>query len=221
MRCAFRGHPRGAWRRRRRRCMFALRAGIRVAPRGAGVAGVCLPFAGIRVTPRGAGVAPVRGGTYFSLQRQRKVGKRKPLTPPTLDRYPRAPDIPDLLAPTFLFVWAANASARASPLQPPASRRALPDPPALGGKLCVGRRAAWDTMASKIGRFRLNPWGKTTYTPFAARRRCNFRRDWPKYGCATWVRRQASTLATHKSEDDTVRSMGTRRARGKASSGSV
>ncbi|CAG9218097.1 hypothetical protein PSAB6_350056 [Paraburkholderia sabiae] len=24
-------------------------------------------------------VAPVRGGTYFSLQRQRKVGKRKPL----------------------------------------------------------------------------------------------------------------------------------------------
>jgi hypothetical protein len=31
---------------------------------------------------RGAGVAPVRGGTYFSLQRQRKVGKRKPLTPP-------------------------------------------------------------------------------------------------------------------------------------------
>jgi hypothetical protein len=27
--------------------------------------------------------APVRGGTYFSLQRQRKVGKRKPLTPLT------------------------------------------------------------------------------------------------------------------------------------------
>ena len=26
-----------------------------------------------------ASVAPVRGGTYFSLQRQRKVGKRKPL----------------------------------------------------------------------------------------------------------------------------------------------
>ena len=30
-----------------------------------------------------AGDAPVRGGTYFSLQRQRKVGKRKPLTPLT------------------------------------------------------------------------------------------------------------------------------------------
>ncbi|CAG9214631.1 hypothetical protein PSAB6_310007 [Paraburkholderia sabiae] len=28
---------------------------------------------------RFASVAPVRGGTYFSLQRQRKVGKRKPL----------------------------------------------------------------------------------------------------------------------------------------------
>jgi hypothetical protein len=28
-----------------------------------------------------AWVAPVRGGTYFSFQRQRKVGKRKPLKP--------------------------------------------------------------------------------------------------------------------------------------------
>jgi hypothetical protein len=31
------------------------------------------------VSCRSASVAPVRGGTYFSLQRQRKVGKRKPL----------------------------------------------------------------------------------------------------------------------------------------------
>jgi hypothetical protein len=31
-----------------------------------------------------ASVAPVRGGTYFSLPPQRKVGKRKRLTPPTL-----------------------------------------------------------------------------------------------------------------------------------------
>ncbi|MGT2469744.1 hypothetical protein [Paraburkholderia terrae] len=28
-------------------------------------------------------VAPVRGGTYFSLPPQRKIGKRKRLTPPT------------------------------------------------------------------------------------------------------------------------------------------
>ncbi|CAD6560480.1 hypothetical protein LMG24235_06945 [Paraburkholderia sabiae] len=32
-----------------------------------------------RIRIRTSGVAPVRGGTYFSLQRQRKVGKRKPL----------------------------------------------------------------------------------------------------------------------------------------------
>jgi hypothetical protein len=31
-----------------------------------------------------ASVAPVRGGTYFSLPPQRKVGKRKRLTPPAL-----------------------------------------------------------------------------------------------------------------------------------------
>jgi hypothetical protein len=29
-----------------------------------------------------SGVAPVRGGTYFSLPPQRKVGKRKRLKPP-------------------------------------------------------------------------------------------------------------------------------------------
>jgi hypothetical protein len=32
---------------------------------------------------RASSVAPVRGGTYFSLPPQRKVGKRKRLTPPT------------------------------------------------------------------------------------------------------------------------------------------
>jgi hypothetical protein len=32
---------------------------------------------------RASRVAPVRGGTYFSLPPQRKVGKRKRLTPPT------------------------------------------------------------------------------------------------------------------------------------------
>jgi len=33
---------------------------------------------------RASSVAPVRGGTYFSLPPQRKVGKRKRLTPPIL-----------------------------------------------------------------------------------------------------------------------------------------
>src|SRR5690242_5821737 len=33
---------------------------------------------------RASRVAPVRGGTYFSLPPQRKVGKRKRLTPPSL-----------------------------------------------------------------------------------------------------------------------------------------
>src|SRR5690349_5320251 len=41
-------------------------------------------------------VAPVRGGTYFSLPPQRKVGKRKRLTPPILDVCPRAPNVPAL-----------------------------------------------------------------------------------------------------------------------------
>src|SRR5689334_24753378 len=58
---------------------------------------------------RGAGVAPVRGGTYFSLPPQRKVGKRKRLTPPILDVCPRAPNVPTLHTATPLSVCVANA----------------------------------------------------------------------------------------------------------------
>ncbi|WP_238270437.1 hypothetical protein, partial [Paraburkholderia terrae] len=43
-------------------------------------------FGFLRWRPRfvigASSVAPVRGGTYFSLPPQRKVGKRKRLTPP-------------------------------------------------------------------------------------------------------------------------------------------
>ncbi|SIT51650.1 hypothetical protein BN2476_1270016 [Paraburkholderia piptadeniae] len=56
---------------------------------------------GIRDAPRGAGVAPVRGGTYSSLPRQRRVGRRKPLTPPALDLYPRALNVPVLHTATY------------------------------------------------------------------------------------------------------------------------
>src|SRR5690349_2088129 len=54
-------------------------------------------------------VAPVRGGTYFSLPPQRKVGKRKRLTPPILDVYPRAPNVPILHTPVPWVVPVANA----------------------------------------------------------------------------------------------------------------
>jgi hypothetical protein len=51
-------------------------AGIRVAVFVSALASaLCL---------RASSVAPVRGGTYFSLPPQRKVGKRKRLTPPVL-----------------------------------------------------------------------------------------------------------------------------------------
>ncbi|SIT50568.1 hypothetical protein BN2476_850001 [Paraburkholderia piptadeniae] len=81
-------------------------------PRAFAMRWFALLFAGIRDAPRGAGVAPVRGGTYFSLQRQRKVGKRKPLTPPVLDGYPRALDVPVLRAARCGPMLAANALAK-------------------------------------------------------------------------------------------------------------
>jgi len=52
----------------------------------------------------------VRGGTYFSLPPQRKVGKRKRLTPPALDLCPRAPNVPTLHTPVLWLLPVANAS---------------------------------------------------------------------------------------------------------------
>ncbi len=49
-------------------------------------------------------------GTYFSLPPQRKVGKRKRLTPPALDLCPRAPNVPTLHTATPRLLPVANAS---------------------------------------------------------------------------------------------------------------
>jgi hypothetical protein len=59
---------------------------------------------------RASCVAPVRGGTYFSLPRQRKVGKRKPLNTASSSLYPRAPNGPILVAVSPFSMPAANAS---------------------------------------------------------------------------------------------------------------
>jgi hypothetical protein len=55
-----------------RRCLLRTRFGLFAS---ALASALCL---------RASRVAPVRGGTYFSLPPQRKVGKRKRLTPPIL-----------------------------------------------------------------------------------------------------------------------------------------
>ncbi|MEM5439161.1 hypothetical protein, partial [Paraburkholderia diazotrophica] len=81
----------------------AMRLAARALPLcGAALAFICNGFCfgffafalASAIAPRGAGVAPVRGGTYSSLPRQRRVGRRKPLTPPALDHYPRALNVP-------------------------------------------------------------------------------------------------------------------------------
>src|ERR1700750_1957935 len=50
-------------------------------------------------------VAPVRGGTYFSLPPQRKVGKRKRLTPPVLVPARGPPKVLTLHTATHLFAF--------------------------------------------------------------------------------------------------------------------
>jgi hypothetical protein len=58
-------------------------AGIRVLPSWRGRFGLLVFALASALCLRASSVAPVRGGTYFSLPPQRKVGKRKRLTPPT------------------------------------------------------------------------------------------------------------------------------------------
>jgi hypothetical protein len=138
--CLLRGHP---------RCAFAARA-LQFCARP-------LRASGLRL--RGAGVAPVRGGTYFSLQRQRKVGKRKPLTPPVLVLTQRAPNVPTLSTAAHSLTRAANALTSASPtshIRTRNSHLACSKPPC--GKLCVGRRTAQDTIGPRWVSFRALPY---------------------------------------------------------------
>jgi hypothetical protein len=58
---------------------------------------------------RFASVAPVRGGTYFSLPPQRKVGKRKRAHTASACSYPRALHVPVSRAATFWFFFVASA----------------------------------------------------------------------------------------------------------------
>src|SRR5690349_7739458 len=90
-----------------------------------------------------SGVAPVRGGTYFSLPPQRKVGKRKRLTPPALDLCPRAPNVPILHTAAHRLGCVANAlSVRLTRFIYPRQRTPCQTVHCRpGGKLCVGFRA--------------------------------------------------------------------------------
>ncbi|SIT35664.1 membrane hypothetical protein [Paraburkholderia piptadeniae] len=142
---------------------FAMASAMRLAARalplcGAALAFVCNGFCfGVfafalasAYAPRGAGVAPVRGGTYFSLQRQRRVSKRKPLTPPMLDRYPRALNVPILHTAAGCLMFVAIVLAKSLTLfMRLVAARDDEDPAPLCGKLCVGIRAAQDTLATR------------------------------------------------------------------------
>ncbi|CAG9263866.1 exported hypothetical protein [Paraburkholderia caribensis] len=71
------------------RCSLVLASPFDVLASALGLRGAggsdCLCFRWHPLDVIGAsGVAPVRGGTYFSLPPQGKVGKRKRLTPPIL-----------------------------------------------------------------------------------------------------------------------------------------
>ncbi|WP_353552857.1 hypothetical protein [Paraburkholderia terrae] len=61
----------------------ALASALCLRASGVAVFGVLAVALASTLCLRTSSVAPVRGGTYFSLPPQRKVGKRKRLTPPT------------------------------------------------------------------------------------------------------------------------------------------
>ncbi|MBN3755970.1 hypothetical protein G3N95_23705 [Paraburkholderia sp. Tr-20389] len=93
-----------------------------------------------------AGVAPVRGGTYFSLQRQRKVGKRKPLTPLAFVLACGPPTGPALHTATHRFAPVASASNRriTHSNHPQAARGSDPSAPPRWQTVCsLSRRMRW------------------------------------------------------------------------------
>ena len=123
---------------------------------------------------RFAGVAPVRGGTYFSLlrqgdflrgARQRKVGKRKPLTPSVLTLTHGRSTSPFLTPQRSgssslpaLRISASPASSTSSMAYP----SALPTP--ICGKRCVGFRAAKHAVLATKHSVRRRLWCDSRHT---------------------------------------------------------
>ena len=136
---------------------------------------------------RFASVAPVRGGTYFSLPRQRKVGKRKPLTPPVLVLACGPPTVLTLHAATRSFARVASVlTARIThfklPRHGPRYQEAHGRP---GGKLCVGRRdgsAPLRTEKRDRCRRSTNACSAIAYTQFATWAALTSRCCWPPAG---------------------------------------
>jgi hypothetical protein len=82
VRLAFRWHPRFAFVLHALALCVCLFAGVRVMPSRFKRRTCAFAFSrASALCLRASRVAPVRGGTYFSLPPQRKVGKRKRLTP--------------------------------------------------------------------------------------------------------------------------------------------
>ena len=95
----------------------------------------------------------MRGGTYFSLPPQRKVGKRKRLTPPAHVLIHGPPTSPHFTRQHFC----SRGLPTLSPYASPASRsrvatRVTKFPTFYSGKRCVGHRAAYALLRTESAR---------------------------------------------------------------------
>jgi hypothetical protein len=70
-----------------------------------GVLALCV---GIRDSAFAAQALPLCGAALTFFAAAKKVSKESGLTPPILGRYPRAPDVPTLLAAAYSLMFVAN-----------------------------------------------------------------------------------------------------------------
>ncbi len=153
---------------------------------------------------RASSVAPVRGGTYFSLPPQRKVGKRKRLTPPALVLIHGPPTSPHFTRQHIYLRALPTPSLYASPASRfrVVTRRATQSAAAQVAN-CVSAFAPYthhSGLCSKIGVSGKSTklCGATTYTQFATWAAYAIRCRWSLYGCMRWVVRFFDALATGK-----------------------
>src|ERR1700756_3924519 len=104
---------------------------------------------------RASSVAPVRGGTYFSLPPQRKVGKRKRLTPPALVLIHGPPTSPRFTRQHFCSRALPTLRTSASPTSNTRTKASGSEwyvPPRWQTVCRLSRRIAWRSY--RVGRVR-------------------------------------------------------------------
>jgi len=145
----------------------------------------------------GLPVLPLCGAALTFFAAAKKVSKESGLTPPILDLYPRAPNVPVFLAATRWRAALPSLPTSHHPLQASVQRQTMSKlPRPICGKRCVGFRAAKHSDLAKNHSMPI-PLRCDNLHTVCRKWALNVPYLWPSHESMEWVRRLFEALATN------------------------